>query len=195
VRIGDVSINLESKEVWLQVRQSLRQEILNTWRMQFPLSIRADLCAFSVLRTIFLTESLCHNTNITLRQIELPLDHDDRLRTAWSSDRKGFEPVQPRSDVPTTLQLVKHDVYAYDIILSPNGRYVCFLDYDFWKSFFSVFEIERIPRAGARVVSTCEANLGILNGQHGRPSFHPSEPLLCGPTLRGIFIWDFLKGE
>ena len=195
VRVGDVSINLVSKEIWLQVRESLRQEILNTWKMQFPLSIRADLRAFSVLRTIFLTESLCHKSSITLRQIELPLNHDDRLRTAWSNDRKGFEPVQPRNDVPATLQLVKHDVYAYDIILSPNGRYACFLDYDFWTSFFSVFEVEKIPGAGARLVSTCKANLCILNGQYGKPSFHPSEPLLCGPTLQGIFIWDCLNGE
>lgn len=190
--ICKLSMKLEGTEIWLLLRQSLRHDMMNTWKMQIPLSISEDIKSFSALRTVYrISENPKVPGEWLARSAILPLDSHPYSHHNWSDDRKGFGPCL-NTQIPLSFQWATHTLYEYRLVLAPQAQYAAVVEPS-TPSNIAIYEIEE--QAEKLIVSEknsipCDQLVGRL------PCiFHPYLPLVAFCTCFGISLWSFLSSK
>ena len=197
IKTQEFLIPLDVSEIWLQLRQSFRQEIGDVWRMQFPLAICDDLSYISILRTIYFFPLIENKLMDSYRLALLPMDFERSLSLNWSDERLGFGPYQDCGvSRPAGFKLVSHQLYEYRIIIDSKNALIIFRDNNQMtqRSVLAVFQIQVSPE-----------NFGISKVQHmmtdgriigsGHVALHPSMPILAFDTCFSINLWLFQSSK
>lgn len=190
-------IPLNVTEIWLQLRQSLRQDIADVWKMQFPLSISEDFTQISILRTIYLFQQKEDRPIDSYRTASLPMDFNRCLGRNWSDERSGFGPCQNPAH---GLGLVTHQLYEYLVVIDSKNALILFRDNDQMthKSILAVFQVQispenfKISKMQHMITDGGMLNLGFKPGDC---ALHPNLPLLAFTTFFSINLWFFQSCE
>lgn len=196
VRLADVRLPLHGSEVWLQMRQSFRQEYTDCWKTSFPLVISDDARSFVVLRTLYALQPATDSSPASCRSVIIPMNMSEAISQNWSDDLEVFDPHKESiRNLPPALQLLHRSLYRYSFSFSSNGRFLFFSDYRqeiFAQNQLVVLEIHGANELGVEVVATGGVQsqaYGLIN----KVTFHPKFELLvlCNGDI--VSLWNFKK--
>ena len=187
-RLIDLRIPLEQNEIRIQMQQSLQWDSTmssSAWEIQFPTAISSDLKHFTVLRTFYSLPSINEISNPELKPLLLDLNSNESLESFWND---GLLPSS--------------GAYLYWITLSPDGRYIFFIDSPYVETrpmSLLVYEIHEVgePRQVLMNSFTTDYVRVPIRGLLQRVSamFHPEKPLLAFRLLGDTFLWTFNHGK
>ncbi|KAK4454446.1 hypothetical protein QBC34DRAFT_482279 [Podospora aff. communis PSN243] len=133
----------------------------------------------------------CQNERI-LTSFVLPLQSLTVSGSKWTSQLGTFDPGE-FAHFPDTFRAAWRDWYTYSLSFSPDGRYICFADYQKpCITQLAVFELGRGTRFEAELIRSTMARLGPPKVSDLK--FHPRLPVLAFLSERRVWIWDF-SGE
>ncbi|KAK0627295.1 hypothetical protein B0T14DRAFT_134399 [Immersiella caudata] len=160
--------------------------------ISFPASIGHDCRTVCLLRTIYNIRPSSENDRI-LRSYVLPLQNLSFSGAKWTSQLSTFDPGE-LSYLPEVFRAAWRDWYTYSLSFSPDGRYLCFADYQKpCITQLAVFEVSYGARFEARLVHST-----MVRHRPPRVSemkFHPRLSLLAFLSENKVWIWDFLDGK
>lgn len=194
VQLFDIRIPLDEAEIWLQMRQSFRQEYQDNWKTSFPLTIRDDAHAFVVLRTLFVLRTATQSTPASIKSTVIPMDFEQSLEDVWTDKLRVFNPhAEKIKDLPPALQLFHRCSYLYSICFSPNGRYIFFSDRKkhLLTASLAVFEISASDIL--RVELTGKGELLLAWHDNLATAFHPEAEFLVLWNLGHLVLWHFKR--
>jgi len=196
-RVADIKLPLDESEVWLQMRQSFRQEYTDSWKTSFPLVISGDTHSFVVLRTLYTLQPATDSSPALWRSVIIPMDFSKAVSDKWSDDLEVFDPHKESiRNLPPALQFLHRSMYQYSFSFSSNGRFLFFSDSCqdlFIYSQVAVFEIQNKHQLDVRVVAA--GTIGSRQwGLIDKVAFHPTFPLLVMCNGGFVNLWNFEKG-
>ncbi|KAL9121120.1 MAG: hypothetical protein Q9187_002326 [Circinaria calcarea] len=192
-RLQDLYIPLDKSEVWMQVRQSTRQQISGSWRMQFPITISNNVSLFAVLRTIFIVrrDEGEVSTELAYAYAVLPLGFHEKLQYNWSDNKMGFGPVKHMGQ-SALHQIGTHSIYEYSLKFALSGEYLIFRD----AFIIAVFKVQTTHNRFNVVLyrHIISKNDGFLLGV-GKFAMHPYLPVVVFGTPYAVTLWKLEPGE
>lgn len=190
--IVKIRVPLDEGEVWLHMRQSLYEKDLGDWSTSFPMVISNDVLCFVVLRTVFVFYvTALASSQATYQQVVLPTDFVGSHTHRWTDALTAFDPLNDKiRDLP--LKWIYRDRYSYSIELSPNGRYLSFVDYEV-SSNLAVFEILR--EGTLKLDLLINIHVGFLCRNGMKTVFHPWADCIFLVSETDIQLWEFRKGK
>ena len=195
-RLVDLRIPLEQNEIRIQMQQSLQWDSAMTssaWELQFPTAISSDLKHFTVLRTFYSLPSINEMSNLELKPLLLDLNSNESLVSFWNDDLLSKS---------KSWRLPPPGTYLYWITLSPDGRYIFFIDNPYVETrpmSLLVYEIHEVGEPRQVLVNSFTTDYvrvpirGLL--QQVSAMFHPEKPLLAFSLLGDTFLWTFNHGK
>jgi hypothetical protein len=190
-KIADMRIPLDNSEVWLHMRQSLYEKTSGEWSTSFPAVISNDVRSFVILRTLFVFHVPTTTTAATYQKAVLKIDFAESHQDRWTKCLKPFNPLDDKiRDRP--LKWIHRDRYTYTITLSPNSRYLSFMDYDLSTN-LAIFEI--ILENTLRTEFIGHITGGVLSRSSFKTAFHPSEDLIAISSATVVCLWAFREGR
>lgn len=177
----------------MQVRQSARQGVSGSWRMQFPVTISNNVSLFAVLRTIFIVrrDEGEVRTELAYAYAVLPLGFHEKLQYNWSDNKMGFGPVKYMGR-PALHQIGTHSLYEYSLGFALSGEYLIFRD-------ASVIAVFRIQSTHNRFDIVLYRHIILKNDVFrlgvGKFAMHPYLPLVVFGTPYAVTLWKLEPGE
>ncbi|PON29017.1 hypothetical protein TGAM01_v202125 [Trichoderma gamsii] len=120
---------LPADEVFYQLEQSLWLQCRKLV-IQFPISISQDGYAFSVLRTVYNVSIEGEDAKPQVMSVTIPLDGFEQ----WVFSKSIYEQSKRGGFGDGSLMTTRrhrtscHNIYTYWTCLSPDNRYICFVD-------------------------------------------------------------------
>ncbi|KAI1748057.1 hypothetical protein F4782DRAFT_551336 [Xylaria castorea] len=165
-----VSIPLSPVDIKMCLCQSLRFSPLGYWKCNFPITIAPNLNMFTVLNRIIHIDV---EDNSNFRISAIPLDSLNDYMAQWSVDR-------PFGNM----------VYEYQVIWSPDGRCLAFIDETFVIQNIAIFLVKmEIDPSEPRLINhySTQATLESFTDIY----FHPAKDILMFMKMGFVYLWKF----
>lgn len=190
--IANISIPLDESEVWLHMRQSLREKDIGQWITSFPIVFGPDAKSLIVLRTLYVFYNAdCTSKPLSYHKTLINVDITDSHRSKWAHDLVSFDPQNGRLS-NTPLKSIYRDWYSYSFEIHPNGRFLLFKDY-LILNYLAIYEIENHSQPRAKLLGwKC---FPIMLQDNLRVGFHPTASIVAISTTTEVSLWNFQAGE
>lgn len=184
---ANISIPLDESEIWLHMRQSLREKDIGQWITSFPIVIGPDAKSVIILRTLY----VFYNTDNTSKSLSyhktlIDVSFTEKHRTKWAHDQLSFDPQNERLR-DTLLKSIYRDWYSYSFEFHPNGRFVYFKDYQVF-NYLAIYEIKRQQQPRIEILDwKC---FSIMLPDNLRVGFHPAASVIAISTTAEVSLWN-----
>ncbi|KAI0451042.1 hypothetical protein F5B21DRAFT_507573 [Xylaria acuta] len=164
-----VSIPLAPVDIEMCLRQSLRFSPLGHWKCNFPITIGPSLHAFTVLNRVIHIDI---DDTSNFRTSAIPVSSLNSYMAQWSVDR-------PFGNM----------AYVYQVIWSPDGRYLAFTDGSYSIQNIAIFLMEEAAPYDPRLMNhhSMEASCEPLTDTH----FHPTQDIFMFMERDIVYLWKF----
>ena len=193
--IGHIAVPLDACEIWLAMRQLLRQTHRGDWRTAFPMSISPTGRFVAVLRTVYSLRNV--KGSVKWESVVLPIDFTKAHCDQWTGDLDTFDPT----DEWKFRRCQNPALYRYSIAFSPSEQYLLFTDNPDSKYHYAVFGIYSNPKLqlGRINYSCCEDKSAVLVSttiaRFQQARFHHNVDLIVICEKAIIYLWAFRYGE